>query len=142
MWPPPWHDDLRHRLSAAVSAVARLADGARDDSGVEAAQAEVTAELTRLRNQFSATPYPPTGAASGAVALSMLVGRVEWVADNTAMIGDQPWSNEEAPALAVTRAVAQTCDLAAAVVCDADAHPVDDPVQIEALQDSRDSSTN
>lgn len=26
VWPPPWHDNLRRRLSTAVSAVARLAD--------------------------------------------------------------------------------------------------------------------
>ena len=26
VWPPPWHDNLRRRLAAAVSAVARLAD--------------------------------------------------------------------------------------------------------------------
>ena len=29
VWPPPWHDNLRRRLAAAVSAVARLADAPR-----------------------------------------------------------------------------------------------------------------
>ena len=136
VWPPPWHDNLRRRLSSAVSAVARLADARADGRDDPEAQAAVTAELARLRDQFAATPYPPTGAASGAVALSKLVGRVEWVAGNTAMVGDEHWSTEPAPALAVSRAVAETLHDAAALICDGDAHPVDDPAKINALQDS------
>ena len=65
VWPPPWHDNLRRRLAATVSAVARLADArARGTEDPEAFDA-VTAELVRLREQFSGTPYPPTGAAIG-----------------------------------------------------------------------------
>ncbi len=136
VWPPPWHDNLRRQLSSAISAVARLADARAEGRHDPAAQAVVTTELANLRNQFSATPYPPTGAASGAVALAKLVGRVEWVAGNTAMMGDEHWSTEPAPALAVTRAVAKTLHETAALVCDGEAHPVDDPVRIKALQDA------
>ncbi len=136
VWPAPWHDDLRRRLAAAISAVAQLADTrARGTSDAEA-QAAVTSELARLRNQFSGTPYPPTGAASGAVALSKLVGRVEWVAGNTALVGDEQWSTEPLPARAVTAEVADTLHQTAALICDRDAHPIDDPERIAAVQDS------
>ena len=47
------------------------------------------AELSRLREQFAGTPYPPTGAAGTAVALAKLVGRVEWVAGNAMLTPDQ-----------------------------------------------------
>ncbi len=96
----------------------------------------VTSELARLRNQFSGTPYPPTGAASGAVALSKLVGRVEWVVGNTAMVGDEHWSTEPLPARAVTEEVAETLRQTANLICDRDAHPIDDPEPIRAVQDS------
>jgi uncharacterized membrane protein YccC len=136
VWPPPWHDNLRRRLSSAVSAVARLADARAAGRLDPAAQEAVTTELANLRSQFSATPYPPTGAASGAVALSKLVGRIEWLAGNTAMLGDDHWSSEPAPALAVTGAVAKTLHEAAGVICDEEAHPVEDPVRITALQNA------
>lgn len=136
LWPPPWHDNLRRRLAAAVSAVARLADARAQRRDDPAAREDVTTELDNLRKQFAATPYPPTGAAAGAVALSKLVGRVEWVAGNSAMIGDDHWTTERAPALAVTEKVAETLHRSAAVICDGDAHPVDDPDLITGLQDS------
>ena len=136
VWPTPWHDNLRRRVAMAVSSVARLADdralGKNDPGAIEA----VEAELTQLRAQFSATPYPPTGAASGAVAVSKLVGRVEWVAGNTAMLGDQHWTAEPPAALAVTRQVAETLHQAAVLICDENAHPVDDPAPIRELQES------
>ncbi len=136
IWPPPWHDNLRRRLAEAVSAVASLADArARGVSDPEASAA-VTSQLARLREQFSGTPYPPTGAAMRAVALSKLVGRVEWVAGNTAMMGDEHWAKEPPPALAVTERVAETLHQTAALICDRDAHPIDDPVRIKAVQDS------
>ena len=87
-------------------------------------------------DQFSGTPYPPTGAASGAVALSKLVGRVEWVADNTAMTGDGNWSTEPLPARAVTEQVAETLHQVAALICDGEGHPVHDPARIAAVQGS------
>ena len=136
VWPPPWHDNLRRRLSSAVAAVARLADArARGKSDPET-QADVATELDRLRQQFSATPYPPTGAASGAVALSKLVGRIEWVAGNQAMIGDEHWSAQPQQASQVAAAVADTLFDTAALICDADAHPVTDPRHIEAVEKS------
>ncbi len=136
IWPAPWHDNLRRRLSAAVSAVARLADARATGRPDAAAHADVTTELALLRQQFSGTPYPPTGAAAGAVALSKLVGRVEWVAGNTAMLGDEHWSTERAAAQAITEKVAETLHQTASLICDGHAHPVDDPVRISAVQDS------
>ncbi len=142
LWPPPWHDDLRRRLSSTVTAVARLMRArARfdDDPGLQSA---VRAELRQLRTQFSATPYPPTGAATNAVALSKLVGRVEWVAGNSALIGDEHLSKdhrqarEQAQAIAVIEAAADALDAAAPLICDAAAHPVSDPSRIEAVRDA------
>ncbi len=135
VWPPPWHDNLRRRLSAAVSAVARLADARAAGRTDPVARADVTTQLALLRQQFSGTPYPPTGAAAGAVALSKLVGRVEWVSDNTAMVGDEHWSTERA-AQAITEKVAETLHQAASLICDGDAHPVDDPAKISAVRDA------
>ncbi len=136
VWPAPWHDNLRRRLSAAISAVARLADARARGVVDPGAQADVTSELALLRRQFSGTPYPPTGAASGAVALSKLVGRVEWVAGNTAIVGDEHWSTERMSARAITEKVAETLHQTASLICDGSAHPVDDPVRIGAVQDS------
>ena len=134
VWPPPWHDNLRRRLAGAISAVARLADArSRGDNDPEA-YADVTDELRQLQQQFSGTPYPPTGAASGAVALSKLVGRVEWVAGNSAMIGDEHWSTVPVPARAVTEQVADTLHQSAALICDGEGHPVNDPARIAAVQ--------
>ena len=76
---------------------------ARGVEDPEAYGACVVGAGASLRGEFSGTPYPPVGAASGAVALSKLVGRVEWVASNSAMIRDEHWSTEPAPALAVTQ---------------------------------------
>jgi len=136
VWPAPWHDNLRRRLSASVSAVARLADARARGVLDLGAQADVTLELALLRRQFSGTPYPPTGAASGAVALSKLVGRVEWVAGNTAIMGDEHWSTERMSAQAITEKVAETLHQTASLICDGSAHPVDDPARIKAVQDS------
>jgi uncharacterized membrane protein YccC len=136
VWPPPWHDNLRRRLATAISAVGRLADArtaGRDDPRV---YADVTTELQRLSQQFSGTPYPPTGAASGAVALSKLVGRVEWVAENTAMTGDGDWSTDPLPARAVTEQVAETLHQVAALICDGEGHPVHDQARIAAVRGS------
>ena len=136
VWPAPWHDNLRRRLSAAILAVARLADARSRDVIDPGAQADVTSELALLRRQFAGTPYPPTGAASGAVALSKLVGRVEWVAGNTAIVGDGHWSTEQAIARAITEKVAETLRVTASLICDGGGHPVDDPQRVEAVQDA------
>ena len=70
------------------------------------------------------------------MALSKLVGRVEWVAGNTAMIGDEHWSTEPRPAREVTEKVAETLHQTAALICDGEGHPVQDPARIEAVQES------
>ena len=80
----PWHDNLRRRLAAAVSAVARLADAWARGTPDPAATRPSRPSWRACASSSPGTPYPPTGAASGAVALSKLVGRVEWVAGNTA----------------------------------------------------------
>lgn len=135
IWPAPWHDNLRRRLAAAVSSIARLADAHAEGRRDPEVHAEVQSELSHLRDQFSATPYPPTGAAPRAVALSKLVGRVEWVAGNAAMRGDR-FTAARSPSRAVTAAVADTLHRSASVICDSNAYPVDDSARIGALQDS------
>ena len=102
IWPAPWHDDLRRRLSATVSAVARLAD-AHAEGRRSRGRPPSRRRCRTLREQFAGTPYPPTGAAAGAVALAKLVGRVEWVAGNAALVDD-----EHGRRLAVRRAVIET----------------------------------
>lgn len=61
VWPPPWHDNLRRRLAAAVSAVARLADVRARGQEDTQASAEVASELTRLRGNSPARPIPRPG---------------------------------------------------------------------------------
>jgi uncharacterized membrane protein YccC len=134
VWPPPWHDNLRRRLAATVSSVARLAHARAHGVSDTDAQADVASELIRLRQQFASTPYPPTGAAYSAVALSKLVGRVEWVAGTSAIIDGAHWTNESVPAQRVTEQVGVTLDYTAAVISDGQAHPVDDPDRIRDLQ--------
>ena len=85
VWPTPWHDVLRTRLSAALKAVARVVDAHAAGQPDRDAHDILAAELGLLRRQFRGTPYPPTGTASNAVALSKLVGRVEWVANNATL---------------------------------------------------------
>ena len=135
VWPPPWHDDLRRRLSAAVLAVARVAEAHGRGTDDRAAAEDMTAQLARLRTQFSSTPYPPTGAAAGAVALSKLVGRVEWVAGNITLTrhGVMALEPEVRELLGV---VAETLKNAAAVICDAGGHPVDDAGLLHSLRAS------
>jgi hypothetical protein len=139
VWPPPWHDTLRRRLAEAVRAVARVADAhaaggcADGDSRVHA---EMEAALDRLRNQFAGTPYPPVGAAAGAVALSKLVGRVEWVAGNITLTRDDGPLDDDVRA--VLESAAGTLHRVAELVCDAGGagHPVDDPAAVRAVQEA------
>ena len=135
VWPPPWHDNLRRRLSAAVLAVARVADAyghGRDD---RAAHDDMTAEVVQLRTQFSSTPYPPTGAAAGAVALSKLVGRVEWVARNVTLMRSSTVALEP-QVRELLDVVAETLRSAAAAICDSGGRPVDDAGLLDALRAS------
>ena len=136
VWPAPWHDELRRRLSAAASAIAGLVRAHAEGRVDPGARAAVTEEVVRLRAQFGATPYPPTGAAPGAVALAKLVGRTEWVAQSAAQVGDEEASLALTPVRAVSGAVADTLADSAALICDGGAHPVRDPERIRALEAS------
>jgi hypothetical protein len=136
LWRTHWHDMLRRRLSAAVSAVSRLADAHADGRRDPEAKATVTSELAKLRAQFASTPYPPTGAAAGAVALAKLVGRVEWVAGNAALVKDDTGSFELAEVRAVIGAVAETLRLSASLIGDSNAYPIDDPTLVDGLKKS------
>ena len=134
IWPPPWHDDLRRRLSATVSAIARVADAwAVGRTGPEASTAMASA-LAALRAEFRATPYPPTGAAASAVALAKLVGRVEWASENVTLQTDHLGPIDE-PARAVLEEIAATLHRSADLICDGGGHPVDDPAVVRRLRD-------
>jgi len=134
IWPPPWHDDLRRRLAATVSAVAALtaahADGRRDPG----ARDVMDRELSLLRAHFAGTPYPATAAVAAAVALAKLVGRVEWVAGNATLAEDAV--GELSAVQALLKTAADTLRLSASLICDDNAHPVDDPLLIREVQDS------
>ena len=136
VWPPPWHDNLRRRLSATTSAVGRLASKLAEGAPDPDACAEVKRELARLRDQFAGTPYPPTGSAASAIALSKLVSRVEWVASNALQAGEGTTRLDLSPVRTVVEVVAETLRLSASIICDMDAHPVDDPDLVRALQES------
>ncbi len=136
IWPTPWHDNLRRRLSATVSSLADLVQAHADGRVDPSARERVASELTQLRTQFAGTPYPPTGAAARAVALAKLVGRVEWVAESALSPQDQTTTLQAPMVRRVIGSVAATLHRSAALISDADAHPVDDPVLIEALRHS------
>ena len=135
LWPTPWHDELRRRLSGAMAAVGRLV-GSGPGPGDPEAQASVRSELARLRQQFQATPYPPTGAAGGAVAVAKLVGRVEWVAGNAVLASEVIRPGGPGPVQDVIDAVAETLDHSASLICDGGAYPVNDPDVIRAVRQS------
>jgi uncharacterized membrane protein YccC len=136
IWPPPWHDDLRRRLSTAASAVSQLAEARASGRADAEAQAKVQTELALLRQQFRGTPYPPTGAAASAVGLAKLVGRIEWVAGNEMLTAPDTASAAWPAVCAVIRAVAETLRLSASLICDGAGHPVDDPTVIHAVRES------
>ncbi len=136
LWPTPWHDDLRRRLSATVGAVAGLASAQAEGTPDPEAVTTVRAELSALRDQFASTPYPPTGAAGSAVALAKLVGRVEWAAGNATLFGDGAAARKVPHVQAMIRTAAETLRRCAALICDQQAHPVDDPEYVHALRGS------
>ncbi|MGP0029057.1 MAG: FUSC family protein [Acidimicrobiales bacterium] len=136
IWPTPWHDNLRRRLSAALSAVGRLAQAHAEGRLDPEALAAVASDMARLRDQFRGTPYPPTGSVPGAVALAKLVGRAEWVAGNAALCKGDMAPESMSRAQPVLGAVAETLHLSASLICDGNAHPVDDPALVRAVQES------
>jgi uncharacterized membrane protein YccC len=142
LWPPPWQDNLRRRLSEAARALARLIGARARSEDASSAQREADDALDRLRTQFSATPYPPTGAAAGAVALSKLVGRIEWVAGNSALEGgdhlqvDPQLERQRQQAAEVFEAAGETLGKSAELICDGDAHPVTGRADVAAVRDA------
>jgi Fusaric acid resistance protein-like len=135
IWPTPWHDDVRRRLAATVSAVADLVVAHAQGRGDAAAATAVGRELSLLRDQLRKTTYPPTGAAGRAVAVAKLVGRVEWVAANADLVG-----TGDVAQTALTRSVieqaAETLRRSASLICDVQAHPVHDPHLVRALEET------
>jgi hypothetical protein len=136
LWPTPWHDDLRRRLSATVSAVARLVAVPAGGKPDPEAQPALKEEVSLLRDRFANTPYPPTGAAGTAVALAKLVGRVEWAAGNAMLVPDASDMGHMPKVQAMIEAVAVTLRRSASLICDTQAHPVDDAEQVLALRES------
>jgi len=136
LWPPPWHDELRRRLSASMTTISRLvaahANGVRDP----ASRTALDAELASMRRHFEATPYPHAGAARGAVALATLAGRIEWVAENASLVFGEPVSLELPSVGSMLSVVADTLREGAALVCDGHGHPVDDLDSIRTVQAS------
>ncbi|HEX7443921.1 MAG TPA: FUSC family protein, partial [Acidimicrobiales bacterium] len=136
IWPAPWHDELRRRLSATMSAVGRLVSSVAEGRPDPEWRVAVGSEVSGLRDEFALTPYPPTGAVAGAVAVAKLVVRVEWVASNAALLDDQSASLGLPSVRTVAGAVADTLRRSASLICDGAGHPVDDPVQVSEVQDS------
>jgi uncharacterized membrane protein YccC len=136
VWPAPWHDDLRRRLSATAKAVGRLAAAHAEGRLDPDAYAAMQSELSLLKDQFAGTPYPPTGAAAGAAALAKLVGRLEWAAGNASLVPGETAPLELSAVREVIGAVAETLSSSALLICDSQAHPVDDPTLVHALQES------
>jgi len=134
VWPAPWHDDLRRRLSAVMSAVAEMAVARAAGHPDPEAEAAVTTELARLRAQFEATPYPPYGAVGSAIALAKLVGRVEWVADIALLTDDPSGSHDPAAVRRVVEAIAVTLRRSAQLVCDGQGRPVEDRSVVASVQ--------
>lgn len=136
IWPTPWHDNLRRRLAAAVLAIARLAQAHAEGKSGPADRAAVASEISQLRDHFAATPYPPIGAVASAVALTKLVGRVEWVAGNAALVGERTTSFAPLPTNELIASIAETLRRSASLICDGNAHPVNDPTLIAAVRES------
>jgi uncharacterized membrane protein YccC len=136
IWPTPWHDNLRRRLSSAVLAIARLAQAHAEGKSDPGDRAAVTSEISQLRDHFAATPYPPIGAVASAVALTKLVGRVEWVAGNVVLVGERTTSLAPSPTNELIASTAETLRRSASLICDGNAHPVNDPTLIAAVRES------
>jgi len=137
VWPTPWHDTLRRRLASTISAVGRSAAKQAEGRSDPEALAAVASEVSSLRHDFAATPYPPTGATAGAVAMAKLVGRVEWVVGSAELATGGDRASPNTPRVrAVMDAVADTMRTSATLICDDTGHPVDDPAAIAGVQRS------
>ena len=136
VWPTPWHDNLRRRLADTVAAASRLVRSFPSSNGDPETRATLAEELSRLRDQFAGTPYPPTGAVPSAVALAKLEGRVEWIAGNAIRFTDENPALEASPVRKLIEGVGETLRLTASIICDLRAHPVDDAGLVQAVQGS------
>ena len=136
VWPPPLRDDLRRRLSATITAIGRLAGAHAAGRPDPTARRAMDTELTSLRRQLADTPYQGSGAAIGAVTLASLAGRVEWAATNASLLRDDPTTLDVPSSRSVLSSVADTLFRSAALVCDGNANPVDDPALIDAARTS------
>ena len=136
VWPTPWHDKLRHRLSATAEAVSRLAASIAAGRSDPEVKESVVSEVALLQAEFAGTPYPPTGATGGTVALAKLVGRLEWVASSTILIGEGPaWSPRE-PGRDLVGQVAESLHFSASLICGPNTRSSDDTSLIRSVQES------
>ena len=136
VWPTPWHDKLRRRLSAAAESVSRLAASIATGRPDPEVKESVLSEVALLRAEFAGTPYPPTGAAAGTVALTKLVGRLEWVASSTILVSEGPaWAPRE-PGRDLVEKVSESLRLSATLICGPHARPYDDTSLIRSVQES------
>jgi len=136
VWPTPWHDKLRHQLSATAEAVSRLAGSIATGGSDREAKESVASEVSLLQAEFAGTPYPPTGAARGAVALAKLVGRLEWVASSTVRVSEGIAPSPRESARDLIDNVAESLRLSASLICGPNARPLDDTGLIRSVQES------
>jgi uncharacterized membrane protein YccC len=136
VWPTPWHDKLRHRLSATAESVSRLAASIASGRPDPEMKESVVSEVALLRAEFAGTPYPPTGAAGGTVALAKLVGRLEWVASSTILVSEgTAWAPRE-PGRDLVDRVAESLRLSATLICGPSSRPFGDSSLIRSVQES------
>jgi uncharacterized membrane protein YccC len=86
VWARPWYDTRRAALATAAERVAGLVQAHAEGHRDERAHAAAESALQKLRKDFAATPYPPTGLAPAQVAVAKMLSRVEW-AGRLAVVG-------------------------------------------------------
>jgi hypothetical protein len=91
LWPPPPNDGLRRRVAGTARALGGLVRGAPGVTASRRLAEGATEELRQLREQFEATPYPPTGAGPADSSIWKVLSRLEWVgAEAVGPLGDGP----------------------------------------------------
>ena len=86
VWARPWYDTRRAALATAAERLAGLVQAHAEGHRDERAHAAAEGALLKLRKDFAATPYPPTGLAPSQVAVAKMLSRVEW-AGKLAVVG-------------------------------------------------------
>ena len=136
VWPTPWHDDLRRRLSATLSAVGPAGD-AHGRAAVPI-PGPVRRGVGAVAAADASSPGPPTRPPAPRRARSpwpsWWVGSSGWPATPYCS-GCEPLG-PGAVVRAMVGAVAETLRLCASLICDGHAHPVDDPALVQAVQES------